>query len=221
MSYSWNDFSHHAGSGHHLASGVAYMSADSSQDAFMSSEVSFATPRSSDWSFLGSWLTNTPQGCYDSTFPYQTQPNTGQWTASYSMSPHHAYTTSQPEPMIMSTAMDPYSPSFSPPTSPTDSPTPYFTTPVDKNSSQTAVCILESHPIHVSKRLIQPPTERAKAPSAESGVSASVPGAQEPANQRPRAKPCRSADQARETPEVLRGAECEAGHQLEFFEAQE
>lgn len=114
MSYSWTDFNHHNGAAH-MGSDVTYMSADSPQDAFMSSE-----------------------GCYDQTFPYQTQPNTGQWTASYSMSPHHAYTTSQPDPMMMSTAMDPYSPSFSPPTSPTDSPTPYFTTPVDKNSSQTA-----------------------------------------------------------------------------------
>jgi hypothetical protein len=130
------------------------------------------------------------------------------------MSPHHAYTTSPPDSMMMSTAMDPYSPSFSPPTSPTDSPTPYFTTPVDKNSSQTAVCTPQrSHPIHVSKRLIKQPTEGTKTSRAEPRVPAGVPGAQEPTNQRSRAKPRGSADKARETAEVLRGVERQAEQQ--------
>ena len=52
MSYSWADYHHHAGAAP-LSSDVAYMTAGSSHDAFMSSEVSFATPRSSDQRFTG------------------------------------------------------------------------------------------------------------------------------------------------------------------------
>ena len=151
MSYAWTKFKHHAGAPH-LTSDVAYMLADSPQDSFMSSEVSFATCRCTDPSFLGRWLTYLPQGCYEQTFPYQTQPNTGQWVASYSMSPNHAYTTSYPDSMTMSTALHPYSPSFWTPTSPTDSPTPSFSTPVDKTSSQTAVCTPKAPQILNSKK---------------------------------------------------------------------
>lgn len=106
--------------------------------------------RSSAWRVLGHRLMYHPQDYYEQTFSYQAQPNTSQWTTTYSLSPNHAYTTAQHDSMMTSTSVDPYSPSFSPPTSPTDSPRPYSTTPVDKNSSQTAVC-RPSKPPHPRK----------------------------------------------------------------------